>query len=397
MSKLTKQLVARTLACATRETVVWDAALPRFGLRVRPGAAAVYVVKFRNRYGRQRKLTLGEAALLSLDQARDAARTVLAEVDLGGDPLDRRVADRQAITVAEVCDRFIAHHVDPKTKPRTARDYRSIIERRIKPALERLPFNTVSRLDVTELHLSLAAIPRQANYTLAVLSKMFTWAIVHGLRADGVNPCRHVSRYRERLRSRFLTPAEFAALGIALQGADDTGAISRAAANAIRLLVLTGARVSEVLGLRWIDVDLERCALRLPDSKTGPKVIFLSRPAVDLLASMPRAEESPYVIQGRRRGRPMVNIAKPWGIVRRRAGLPGVRLHDLRHSFASVAAAAGVSLPIIGGLLGHTQPQTTARYAHLAAEPLRAANELIGQRIAAVIALPVYPARTGHS
>ncbi len=151
---------------------------------------------------------------------------------------------------------------------------------------------------------------------------------------------------------------------------------------AIRLLALTGARLSEILTLRWDFVDLERACLRLPVSKTGKKVVYLSAPALELLSRLPRVEGNPHVIVGERRGAHLVNLQKPWRRLRHAAGLDEVRIHDLRHSFASVAAASGQSLIIIGALLGHTQPQTTARYAHLAADPLRAANESVGEKIA---------------
>jgi integrase len=262
---------------------------------------------------------------------------------------------------------------------------------------------------------------------LAVLSKMFNWAERHGYLPDGTNPCRHVEKYRESKRERFLSEAELAHLAVALAEAENNGSESPFAVAAIRLLIFTGARRGEILGLRWESVDLERAMLRLPDSKTGAKVIYLAPPALEILASLLRIERNPYVIAGKG-GEHWKVLKKPWRRIRDRAtvsiwadsddervsdsvanlaidlkrtptvsevrvgaekedidlptGLADVRLHDLRHTFASVGAAGGLSLPMIGRLLGHTQAATTQRYAHLAADPVRAANEAVAQRIA---------------
>jgi len=232
----------------------------------------------------------------------------------------------------------------------------------------------------------MAATIYQANRLLAVLRKLFNWCEERGYRPDGTNPCKHVAPYRERSRARFLAEAELARLATALSDAERDGTVSPAATTAVRLLIFTGARRGEILGLRWADVDIERAMLRLPDSKTGAKSVYLSPPALEVLAAIPRQPENPYVIVGRRAGEPLADLNHPWAKIRKRAGLEDVRLHDLRHSFASAGAAGGLSLPVLGGLLGHSQPQTTARYAHLSADPLRQGADLIGRRIAAAMA-----------
>jgi integrase len=220
---------------------------------------------------------------------------------------------------------------------------------------------------------------------MAVLSKMLNLAEKWGERPDGSNPCRHVEKYRERKRERFLSQAELARLGEALAEAERNGSESPYAIAAIRLLILTGARVSEILTLEWGHVDFERACLRLPESKSGAKVVHLSPPARELLASLPRIEGNPYVLPGLKERAHLVNLEAPWRRIRARASLEDVRLHDLRHSFASVGAGAGLSLPVIGALLGHSQPGTTARYAHLATDPLKQANNVIGTRIATAL------------
>lgn len=224
-----------------------------------------------------------------------------------------------------------------------------------------------------------------ANRALALIAAMFAHAVRWNLLPEGTNPCARIKKYPEQSRERFLSQAELARLGEALTTVECRGSSPQSAIAAIRLLILTGARKSEILELRWQHVDLERTALRLSDSKTGAKVIYLNAPAIDVLRSLSPVEGNEYVLPGERRGRPIVNLAKTWARVIKLAQLPGVRLHDLRHSFAAIGAGSGLGLPIIGALLGHTQAATTARYAHLAADPLRAANEAIGLQIAAAL------------
>jgi integrase len=286
------------------------------------------------------------------------------------------------LTVADLVSRFVAGHVATKTKPRTRIEYGYLLDTYVLPAIGRLRVREVTRKHVTDLHHSLRDKPYAANRTLAVLSKMFNLAEKWGERPDGSNPCRHVDRYGERKRERFLSAVELARLGEVLTTAEQDRSVSPFAIAAIRLLVLTGARRNEILTLKWEHVDFERACLRLPDSKTGQKTVHLNAPALQLLAELPRLADCPYVIVSALSGAHLVSLEQPWRRVRARAGLDGVRLHDLRHSFASVAAGAGLGLPIIGALLGHTQAQTTARYAHLAADTMKQANDVIGARLA---------------
>ena len=231
----------------------------------------------------------------------------------------------------------------------------------------------------------MASKPYQANRTLALLSKFFNWAEKHGLRPDGSNPCRHVEKYRENRRERFLSQAELGRLGDALREAERDKSCSPWVVAAIRLLTFTGARRNEILTLRWHHVSEEHGLLCSPTSKTGRKAVHLNAPALAVLQAIPRLEGNPYVICGERPGRHLVNLEKPWRRIRAAAKLDDVRLHDLRHSFASVAASGGQSLVIIGKMLGHSQPATTARYAHLADDPVEAASDAVGRRIASAM------------
>jgi integrase len=256
----------------------------------------------------------------------------------------------------------------------------------ILPALGAKKMVALTRSDVAKLHYAHRATPYYANYALRVLSSLCTWAEVHGFRPEHTNPCRKIEKYKEHSRERFLSPRELYRLARVLAVAERCGAVTPWTAGAIRLLIFTGARLNEVLTARWDWVNLTEGTLALPDSKTGKKVIHLNPPALDVLVALPRLEGNPHVICGAKPGAHLVNLEKPWRRVRKAALLTDVRLHDLRHSFASVAVAGGASLPLIGGLLGHAEPGTTARYAHLAADPLKAAAEAIGARIAAAMA-----------
>jgi integrase len=365
----------------------WDDRLPGFGLRV-TGAGGAYVLQYRIGHGRKapsRRITIGRhGAPWTPDTARQEALRLLAEVAKGKDPSAERRSETTD-TVGAVLARWL-EEIAAKRKPRTALDYRRLIARHVtRTALAKTAVAKVERRNIAKLHHGLAETPYEANHLLRVLSSFFTWCERHGYRPDGSNPCRHVVLYREEKRRRYLSPRELRRLARALAVAERCGAVTPWMAAAIRLLVLTGARLGEVLGLRWEWVDLSRGDLRLPDSKTGAKVVHLNAPARAVVAGLAKVDGNPFVIVGGKEGRCLVNLEKPWRRVRKAALLNDVRLHDLRHSHASVGAAAGLSLPLIGALLGHSQPATTARYAHLADDPVKAAAELIGERLTAAM------------
>ena len=364
--------------------VRWDDAVRGFGVRIYPTGRKAFVISYRVN-GRKRLHTLGPYGPLTLDKARDSAKRNLADVIDGADPAESRHAARHAATVAELCDRYLAEYAEGRKKPSSLRNDRSMIERFVKPALGSRKAGDVSRADVLTLHNSLRKTPYQANRVLALFSKLMNLAEQWGMRPDASNPCRHVERFKERSRERYLSAAELARLADALaEAAREAGGMPPTVA-AIRLLLFTGARLSEILTLKWEHVDFERACLRLPDSKTGSKTVHLNAPALAVLAGIERHEGNPYVIVGQKRGAHLVNLQKPWRAIRERAGMPDLRVHDLRHSYASVGAAAGLGLPMIGALLGHREAATTARYAHLADDPLRQANDAIGAWIEAAM------------
>ncbi len=380
------------------DCILWDGGdggLRGFGLRVHPSDRKTFILKYRTRHGRRRQMVIGDYGPFTLVQARDFAAERLVQIRVGEDPLADLQRAARAQTIAQLAERYLERHAVPKKKPRSVEEDRRMLRLHIVPRLGRRKVEDVDRRDVTDLHHEMRATPYAANRVLALLSKMFSLAEKWGIRPDGSNPCRHVERFRERRRQRFLSAAELAELTDALARADRDGRFGPHAIAALRLLLLTGCRLREILHLRWQDVDLDARLLRLPDSKTGAKLVYLSAPAREVLANLPRTMGFTYVVEGRGPDAPRSDLTKPWYWVRSLARLDDVRIHDLRHSHAAVGAGLGLSLPMLGKLLGHTQPVTTARYAHLAVEPMHEAAERIGAELSAVMKVqdkaPVVP------
>lgn len=383
MAKLTKRIV-ETLKPGTGDVFAWDDELRGFGVRVKPSGVRTFIVQYRNAHGRSKRLTIGQFGRLTVDQARREARISLADVARGSDPAEDRAGNRKAATLATFATRYLADHADTRMKPRSAAEDRRMLDRYVLPVLGARKIADIDRADVTRLHQGMRETPYQANRVVGLLSRMFNVAERWGIRPDGSNPTRHVEKFKEAGRERFLNAGELARLGDVLAEAERTATESASVIAAIRLLTLTGCRLSEILTLQWGYVDFAAACLRLPDSKTGAKVVHLNAPALEVLASIDR-DGSPWVIRGAKEGAALVNLEKPWRRIRAKAGLEGVRLHDLRHTVASVAVGMGEGLPMIGKLLGHSQVQTTARYAHLAADPVRAATERVGGAIAGMM------------
>ncbi|MBF0183721.1 MAG: tyrosine-type recombinase/integrase [Magnetococcales bacterium] len=381
--KITKRMVD-ALQAGDKDEYVWDSDLAGFGLKVTPAGRKVYLVQFRVA-GRTRRVTIGTHGVVTPDQARQEAIKLLASVTAGKDPAAIKAAAKAVPTVAEVVERFFAEHVATKNKASTIFEYRRQADRVIIPRLGKHRIDAIQRSHISSLHNAMKATPYQANRVMALLSKMFNWAELVGLRPDRSNPTLHIQKYREAKRESLLNDEQLARLGQAITEAEQSGAASPYTVAAIRLLIFTGARLGEIRTLRWEDVDLQRAVLRLPDSKTGAKSITLNPPAMELLSSLPRAEGNPFVIVGKVNGHCMVNINKPWRAIREAAELPTLRVHDLRHVFASIGVGMGMGLPIVGKLLGHTQAATTARYAHLASDPLQRASAQIGEHLKAAM------------
>jgi len=375
MPKLTKRTVDATEPQAT-EFFLWDEGIPGFGVRVMPSGRKSFVVQYRA--GRRpRRMSLGPSTVLTCDQARTRAITIIAAVKNGEDPAADRAAKRNAATVSDLAERFDKEHIAVRLKTSTAKEYRGNLRHFILPALGRLAVPEITRADVAKFHHDLRHIPYQANRCLEVVSKMFVLAEMWGLRPEGSNPRKHIRKYPEEKRERFLSAAELRRIGEVLREMESECVELSSAILAARLLILSGCRLGEIMTLKWDYIDFDERALRLPDSKTGKKIVHLGAPAVEYLHDAQRIDGNPWVITGTLTGKPLSDLQPFWQRVRARAGLKDVRIHDLRHTFASTAVASGQGLPMIGKLLGHTQVQTTARYAHLAADPVRSAADAV--------------------
>ena len=383
-----RTLSNRTVAAlrVTRDTVFWDRDTTGFGVRVYPSGGKVYVAQARGPEGLKR-VTVGRHGVIGAEQARRRAALVVTRIKAGEDPVPVPLAVKavDGPTVADLAARYLEEHVAVRVKPKTAVKAEIALRREILPALGQVPLLAVERAQVVELQRKMSATPSAANTAVKTLSHMYRLAEGWCMVPEGCNPCRSVAKFPERKRERFLTDAEFARLGQVLDEAVTQGNATPTSVAVIRLLSLTGCRKNEVLTLRWQDVDLEAREIHLADAKTGPRAVQLSPMAVRILAELPRRADSPWVFPGRDPGRHLVTVNHLWLEVRAKAGLEDVRLHDLRHSFASRALALGETLPVIGKLLGHSDIETTARYAHLARDSLQEAAERVAASIAADI------------
>lgn len=380
--KLTKSVVEK-LVPSDSDTMIWDSELPGFGVRVKPSGAKSYVVQYRNRKtGASRRKTLGpHGPLLSFARAKEQARILLADALKGNDPVAVDRAIRAAPTVKDLAADYLEKHAVPKKRPRSIATDRSMIGRIIVPCLGSKKVADVSARDIASLHASMKTTPYQANRVLALMSKMFSLAAAWGWRSD--NPVKGIERFHEERRERWLSDAELRRLMAVL--ADHP---NQRAANAVRFQLLTGARIGEVMSARWSDIDFERGVWTKPSHHTKQKRtehLPLSAPALALLAGMKEsAGTKDYLFPGDAPEKPLQRIKKFWRNVTEQAGLENYRLHDNRHTHASHLVSSGLSLEIVGKLLGHTNPLTTQRYAHIADDPLRAAAERFGAKIDAM-------------
>ncbi|WP_371347822.1 tyrosine-type recombinase/integrase [Ancylobacter sp. IITR112] len=418
-SKLDKRAVD---AAAPREGryTIWDAELAGFGLRIEPSGRKSYVYRYRTgsggRNAPERLIVLGRHGELTPAEARRKATDVAAQVRLGADPAEARRKERGIPAFGAFADAYLteadeiaqARPAEARLRPGSIRNYRSLMSKHLRPALGSMKLDAITTGDIAKLHKRIGrTMPATANRCVEFIGSVYKEAARQGYLPIGTNPARGIEAFKEVKRERFLSAEEVMRLGEAIREAETVGIawepdptkktkhvpkvvqrtkIDPDAAAALRLLIFTGARLREVLHARWSDVDLERGVLFV-HGKTGRRPVILPAPAAAILAGLPR--RSIFVFPGEKDTKdapcPRADLNRPWRAVSGRAGLEGVRLHDLRHSFASFAAAGGASLPIIGRLLGHTQPITTSRYAHLADDPLRAVADRVGSRVAAAL------------
>ncbi len=416
-AKLTKRIVDSYLPEQGRY-MVWDSELAGFGLRIEASGTKTFIVRYRagsgGRTAQQRFMTIGRYGVLTPEEARKLAKDVLADVSKGFDPAEEKANSRAMTSFQLFAERYLKEEAKLKLKPHTFLNYKGQLYNHIFSAFGNKKLDDVTLNDITKLHRKIGAdMPATANRVVDTISSVYRYAQKCGLIERNHNPTKGIESFKENAIERYLTIEELQRLGDALTHAETLGFMpiidpdkpkskhapknqlpeifSTHSIAAIRLLLFTGCRLREILHLKWSEINFERGLLFLSDSKTGKKTIILSAPALAILNTLPRISD--YVIagksfvdaQGKTIHKPKADLKRPWARVTHYAGLDGLRLHDLRHTYASFGAGSGMGLPIIGKLLGHTQASTTQRYAHLDNDPLKIATDSISHRIEAAL------------
>jgi integrase len=409
-TKLTPAMIAGATGPADGKAynLIADSEVIGLGLRTTKAGAKAWTFSYRSHAGKSRRMTIGNASDWPLKLARDEARRLRRLVDTGHDPMAERHQSRAAPTVTDLVIQWRTDAA-PKKRPRSLVDDESMIMQHILPALGGLKVADVKRADIDKLHRRITATGAtvRANRVVALLSRMFNLSVIWEMRSD--NPVKGIERNPETARHRYLEGNELERLLAAVAAHRN-----RQTAHVVELLLLTGARRSEVLTMRWDQLDLANGVWTKPASATKQARLHripLSAPARQVLMEIRQAAEakaekyhrdpSPWVFSTRYGGGPLTDIKRVWAAICRTAGITDLHLHDLRHAYATFLASAGLSLPIIGRLLGHTQAATTNRYAHLMDDPLRAATDRVGAIVTAaktgrtgeVVPLP---AKGGH-
>jgi len=387
--RLTDKVVKTLPAPTIGNRITYDSEIGGFGCRVTAAGARAFVLNYRRKSdGTERRYTIGLWPAWSAPAAREEAKRLKREVDSGGDPVGDRRAERAAPTVADLGARFLEEHV-AKLSPHSQTEYGSMPRSEVEPALGKLKVAAVEFEHVERLHARISKRAQvRANRVLTMMSRMFTLAIKWKLRTD--NPCRGVERNREHQRRRYLKPDELPRLTKALAEYPN-----QQIADILRLLLFTGARKGEVLSATWDQFDLRAGLWVKPHNATKQRRehrVPLNAPARQLLQRLRKdSDGSPWVFPGRGGRQPREDLKYAWARICKAAGIGGLRIHDLRHSYASALASAGFSLPVIGALLGHVNPVTTSRYSHLFDDPLRLATERVGAILAGETEAEVVP------
>jgi integrase len=388
-AKMTKRAVDGTLP-SDKDVFLWDTEVKGFGLKVTPAGGKVYVLAYRigGRAAQKKRYTIGKhGSPWTPDQARDEAKRLLALIAQGIEPsADKAQRERKALTITDLSARYLGEYVTIQNKPSTVREFTRLIDKVILPKLGKVRVADLSRTHVHQFHYDLRTTPRQANHALSVLSKMLNLAEVWEMRPDGSNPCRHIKRFKEVKRERFLSEAELGQLGTVLAEIEREGIESPSYIAAVRLLVLTGCRLGEVLALRWDDVNLDAGVLCIRDAKAGARAHAIGALSMAFLTELPRCD-SPFIIDGRSPDEPMkaYMLEKFWQRIRTRAGLNDARLHDLRHTVGTYAGQTGANAFLVRDKLGHKTLAMTGRYVNRDANPLRILSDQVEQRIHAAM------------
>lgn len=398
MPKITKRVVdAIHPSTDGRDVFVWDSEIKGFGVRMKPSGSASYFIQYRNAEGRTRRLKIGKITTLTPDQARTAARGNLADVDKGGDPSVERTRARQAITVSELCDWYL-RDAEGRIKQSTLALDHSRVACHVKPLIGNLTVTSLTRADIEKLQTDIASgksAKREkregrgqqaaggrgvAARTVGMLGTMLEFAKNHGFITENV--AQGVKKFPDNKRHRFLSSDELQRLGQVLTDHRNGSAV---ALDAVRLLLLSGCRRTEVLSLEWSEVDLSNQCLRFEDTKSGVQLRVIGSGATALLSAQPKTAGSQFVFPAARGEGHFVGLPRVFGRLCVQAQLDGVSIHTLRHTFAAVAAELGYSELTIAGLLGHRVPGITARYAHMPDRALVSAANQVAGHIAAML------------
>lgn len=407
MVKITKTVVEAMPVCPEGPKYLWDGSLAGFGVKALPSGKKQYVVKYRvgggGRSAAQRWMKLGTHGQITCEAARALAKKALGEVAHGSDPQKSKDESRRSATLADAWARFASNQserhgqstrgrrsTDEEAISKTHREYTRQWVKLIGPKLGRIPVRSIETEHIERLRMSLMQTPYQANRVVALISRLLSLCEIWGWRDQRSNPCRNVEKFKEVSRETFLSDEELKRVGVAMDELVERQALSKAARNALRLLLLTGGRLNEILEAKVSAIDRTNRTLHLPHSKTGKRDIFLSAAALVVIEEQLVVRQGvggDQLFPGAGESGALVNLRKPWMRVCEQAGLKNVRLHDLRHTAASVAIKRGASLPMVGRMLGHTQAQTTKRYAHVADDVALATVERVGDAMSSALAI----------
>jgi integrase len=380
--KITKRTVD-ALQPAKKDVYLWDTDRAGFGVKVTPSGRKVYLVQYRigGKKNPTRRVTIGVHGNLTADEARDQARSILAQVSLGNDPAVEKAKKRKEDTIAELTERYFNEHVKEHNKDSTAKEVRRIIDTKIIPKIGSHKINELTRAHVKAWHYGMRAKPYEANRALAYCSKMMSLASGDWeLRLD--NPCHGVKKFPEKKRERFFSEAELKKIGEALDEAQIGNMFNPSCAHAIRLLALTGCRLGEILSLTWGEVDIPNSCIRLKDAKTGARIVPLGLHASTYLEQIPKVGD--FVVHSIDSDLPLSDgtLRRFWDWIKEKAKLGNSRPHDFRHTAGTYAAQAGFNAFIVRDLLGHKTLAMTGRYVERSADPLKIAANAVAGRVA---------------
>lgn len=381
MSRITKRLIDNLKSPDLGEYVIWDEELKGFGVRIYSSGKKTFFVQYRNNSKRTRKVKIGTYGPITSDQARDEAKKLLGKIAMGEDPSAEREKQKNLPNFNELARDYLNLHAIPKKRTKSVKEDQKMLDKIILPYLGKYLVKEIDAKKIQSLHHKLCKTPYRANRVLSLLSKIFTLAMAWNICEK--NPVKGIEKYQEEKKNRWLNPEELHKLWSALEELQHMRQ-----SYAIKLLVLTGARKGEVLNAKWDQFDLERGIWVKPAHLTKQKkleMLPLSNTALSVLLTL-RESFNPYeyLFPNPSMNGPIQDIKRFWKTVITKANLKDVRIHDLRHTYASYLVSSGLSLNIVGKLLGHTQAATTQRYAHLSHETLRDASEVFSSKLSGI-------------